>query len=133
MLDVVQLGAQAERYPAELSGGQQQRVALARAVVVQPEVLLLDEPLSNLDANLREEMRLEIRRMHEEFKITTVYVTHDQAEAMVASDRIVVMQRRPHRAGRHTAPDLSGAGHAVRRELHRSHQLPDRPPCRFRL
>ena len=92
MLDVVQLGAQADRYPAELSGGQQQRVALARAVVVQPEVLLLDEPLSNLDANLREEMRLEIRRMHEEFKITTVYVTHDQAEAMVASDRIVVMR-----------------------------------------
>ncbi len=95
MLEVVQLGALADRYPSELSGGQQQRVALARAVVVKPEVLLLDEPLSNLDANLREEMRLEIRRMHEEFKITTVYVTHDQAEAMVASDRIVVM-----RAGR---------------------------------
>jgi ABC-type Fe3+/spermidine/putrescine transport system ATPase subunit len=92
MLEIVQLSAQAQRYPAELSGGQQQRVALARAVVVQPEVLLLDEPLSNLDANLREEMRLEIRRMHEEFKITTVYVTHDQAEAMVASDRIVVMR-----------------------------------------
>jgi ABC-type Fe3+/spermidine/putrescine transport system ATPase subunit len=92
MLEVVQLGAQAERYPAELSGGQQQRVALARAIVVHPEVLLLDEPLSNLDANLREEMRLEIRRMHEEFKITTVYVTHDQAEAMVASDRVVVMR-----------------------------------------
>ena len=93
MLDVVQLTAQASRYPAELSGGQQQRVALARAVIVQPEVLLLDEPLSNLDANLREEMRLEIRRMHNEFKITTVYVTHDQAEAMVASDRIVVMSK----------------------------------------
>jgi ABC-type Fe3+/spermidine/putrescine transport system ATPase subunit len=92
MLDIVRLGAQAQRYPSELSGGQQQRVALARAVVVQPEVLLLDEPLSNLDANLREEMRLESRRMHEEFKITTVYVTHDQAEAMVASDRIVVMR-----------------------------------------
>jgi ABC-type Fe3+/spermidine/putrescine transport system ATPase subunit len=86
------LSAQAQRYPAELSGGQQQRVALARAIVVKPEVLLLDEPLSNLDANLREEMRLEIRRMHDEFKITTVYVTHDQAEAMVASDRIVVMR-----------------------------------------
>jgi ABC-type Fe3+/spermidine/putrescine transport system ATPase subunit len=93
MLEVVQLTAQASRYPAELSGGQQQRVALARAVIVQPEVLLLDEPLSNLDANLREEMRLEIRRMHNEFKITTVYVTHDQAEAMVASDRIVVMSK----------------------------------------
>jgi len=91
ILDVVQMGHLADRYPAELSGGQQQRVALARAIVVEPEVLLLDEPLSNLDANLREEMRFEIRRLHDEFKITTVYVTHDQAEAMVTSDRIVVM------------------------------------------
>ena len=80
-----------DRYPAELSGGQQQRVALARAIVIEPEVLLLDEPLSNLDANLREEMRSEIRRLHDAFRITTVYVTHDQAEAMVTSDRIVVM------------------------------------------
>jgi len=91
ILEIVRLGPYASRYPAELSGGQQQRVALARAIVVQPEVLLLDEPLSNLDANLRDEMRVEIRRMHNEFKITTVYVTHDQGEAMVASDRIVVM------------------------------------------
>ena len=81
------------RYPAELSGGQQQRVALARAIVIKPQVLLLDEPLSNLDANLREEMRFEIRRLHDEFRITTVYVTHDQAEAMVTSDRIAVMNR----------------------------------------
>ena len=66
-------------------------MALARAIVVEPEVLLLDEPLSNLDANLREEMRFEIRRLHDEFRITTVYVTHDQAEAMVTSDRIAVM------------------------------------------
>jgi iron(III) transport system ATP-binding protein len=93
MLDVVQMGALKDRYPAELSGGQQQRVALARAIVVEPEVLLLDEPLSNLDANLREEMRFEIRRLHDEFKITTVYVTHDQSEAMVTSDRIVVMNK----------------------------------------
>ncbi|HKI99517.1 MAG TPA: ABC transporter ATP-binding protein [bacterium] len=91
ILEVVQLGHLKDRYPAELSGGQQQRVALARAVVVQPAVLLLDEPLSNLDANLREEMRYEIRRLHDEIKITTVYVTHDQAEAMVTSDRIAVM------------------------------------------
>ena len=91
MLDVVKLRHLAERYPAELSGGQQQRVALARAIVIEPEVLLLDEPLSNLDASLREEMRAEIRRLHEEFHITTVYVTHDQSEAMVTSDRIVVM------------------------------------------
>jgi iron(III) transport system ATP-binding protein len=93
MLDVVHMGHLAERYPAELSGGQQQRVALARAIVIQPSVLLLDEPLSNLDANLREEMRFEIRRLHEEFRITTVYVTHDQAEAMVTSDRIAVMNQ----------------------------------------
>ncbi len=93
MLDVVQMRHLAGRYPAELSGGQQQRVALARAIVIQPQVLLLDEPLSNLDANLREEMRFEIKRLHEEFRITTVYVTHDQAEAMVTSDRIAVMNR----------------------------------------
>jgi ABC-type Fe3+/spermidine/putrescine transport system ATPase subunit len=91
ILDVVQMRHLRDRYPAELSGGQQQRVALARAIVVQPAVLLLDEPLSNLDANLREEMRYEIRRLHDEFHITTVYVTHDQAEAMVTSDRIAVM------------------------------------------
>ena len=93
ILDVVQMRNLKGRYPAELSGGQQQRVALARAIVVEPEVLLLDEPLSNLDANLREEMRFEIRRLHDEFKITTVYVTHDQSEAMVTSDRIVVMNK----------------------------------------
>ncbi|MBI3372122.1 MAG: ABC transporter ATP-binding protein [Betaproteobacteria bacterium] len=93
ILEVVQLGALRDRYPAELSGGQQQRVALARSIVVKPSVLLLDEPLSNLDANLREEMRFEIRRLHDEFRITTVYVTHDQAEAMVTSDRIAVMNR----------------------------------------
>ncbi len=91
ILEVVRLSALADRYPNELSGGQQQRVALARAVVVQPKVMLLDEPLSNLDANLREEMRNEIRRMHDEFKVTTVYVTHDQAEAMAISDRIAVV------------------------------------------
>jgi len=91
ILDVVKMGHLAARYPAELSGGQQQRVALARAIVVKPAVLLLDEPLSNLDANLREEMRFEIRRLHDEFRITTVYVTHDQAEAMATSDRIAVM------------------------------------------
>ena len=83
------------RYPGELSGGQQQRVALARALVVEPQTLLLDEPLSNLDANLREEMRFEIRRLHDAFRYTTVYVTHDQGEAMATADLIVVL-----RAGR---------------------------------
>jgi iron(III) transport system ATP-binding protein len=91
MLAVVRLQSLGPRYPGELSGGQQQRVALARALVVEPAILLLDEPLSNLDAHLREEMRFEIRRLHEAYKITTVYVTHDQAEAMVIADRIAVM------------------------------------------
>jgi iron(III) transport system ATP-binding protein len=81
----------ADRYPGELSGGQQQRVALARALVVEPETLLLDEPLSNLDANLREEMRFEVRRLHDEYRYTTVYVTHDQSEAMTTADVIAVM------------------------------------------
>ena len=93
ILRVVQLAGYEARYPGELSGGQQQRVAVARALVVEPEILLLDEPLSNLDANLREEMRFEIRRLHEKFGITTLYVTHDQAEAMVISDRIAVLDR----------------------------------------
>ena len=93
ILGVVQLDQLAERYPGELSGGQQQRVALARALVVEPEILLLDEPLSNLDANLREEMRFEIRRLHDEFHFTSVYVTHDQSEAMVIADRICVMNQ----------------------------------------
>ena len=92
MLRVVQLAGYGGRYPGELSGGQQQRVAVARALVVEPEILLLDEPLSNLDASLREEMRFEIRRLHEQFGITTLYVTHDQAEAMVISDRVAVLQ-----------------------------------------
>jgi len=93
ILEIVQMSHLADRYPAELSGGQQQRVALARSIVIQPAVLLLDEPLSNLDANLREEMRSEIRRLHEEFRITTVYVTHDQSEAMATADRIAVMNQ----------------------------------------
>jgi iron(III) transport system ATP-binding protein len=91
ILAATKLAGFADRYPAELSGGQQQRVALARALVVEPEILLLDEPLSNLDANLREEMRFEIRRLHDQFRYTTIYVTHDQTEAMTAADMIVVM------------------------------------------
>jgi iron(III) transport system ATP-binding protein len=91
ILTATHLTPLAERYPGELSGGQQQRVALARALVVEPEILLLDEPLSNLDTNLREEMRFEIRRLHDEFRYTTIYVTHDQVEAMTAADIVVVM------------------------------------------
>ena len=91
ILGTTKLANLAARYPGELSGGQQQRVALARALVVDPETLLLDEPLSNLDANLREEMRFEVRRLHDEYRYTTVYVTHDQSEAMTTADLIAVM------------------------------------------
>jgi iron(III) transport system ATP-binding protein len=91
LLAATKLGGQADRYPSELSGGQQQRVALARALAPKPDILLLDEPLSNLDANLRGDMRFEIRRLHDEFQYTSIYVTHDQVEAMTMADRIVVM------------------------------------------
>src|SRR5690242_150570 len=91
ILATTRLAALAERYPAELSGGQQQRVSLARALIVEPDTLLLDEPLSNLDANLREEMRFEVRRLHDAYRYTTVYVTHDQSEAMTTADLIAVM------------------------------------------
>ena len=91
VLKATKLDHLAARYPGELSGGQQQRVALARALAPKPEILLLDEPLSNLDANLRGEMRFEIRRLHDEFHDTSIYVTHDQLEAMTMADRIVVM------------------------------------------
>src|SRR5215471_4837691 len=91
ILTTTRLADLAARYPGELSGGQQQRVALARALIVEPETLLLDEPLSNLDANLREEMRFEVRRLHDAYRYTTVYVTHDQSEAMTTADLIAVM------------------------------------------
>lgn len=91
-LDTVRMGPLADRTPNQLSGGQQQRVALARALVIQPDVLLLDEPLSNLDARLRLEMRDEIRRIHSETKITTIYVTHDQKESLSLADRMAVLR-----------------------------------------
>ncbi|TMQ32050.1 MAG: ABC transporter ATP-binding protein [Planctomycetota bacterium] len=92
-LKLVRMDGFEERRPTQLSGGQQQRVALARALVIRPQVLLLDEPLSNLDARLRDEMREEIRRLHEQTKLTMVYVTHDQKEALTLADRLAVMER----------------------------------------
>ncbi len=91
MLDVIQLPDVGSRYPHQLSGGQQQRVALARALAIRPQVLLLDEPLSALDAKIRVELRNEIRRIQRQLAITTIYVTHDQEEALSLSDRVVVM------------------------------------------
>ena len=92
-LDLVGLGAVAHHHPRQLSGGQQQRVALARALVFEPGLLLLDEPLGALDKNLREQMQVEIKRIQREIGITTIYVTHDQTEAMTMSDRVVVFNR----------------------------------------
>ena len=92
-LTIVKLEELEDRYPRQLSGGQQQRVALARALVLEPDILLLDEPLSNLDALLREQMRFEIAQLHKQYGITTIYVTHDQTEAMVISDRIAVLNK----------------------------------------
>jgi putative spermidine/putrescine transport system ATP-binding protein len=90
MLRLVGLSSFAQRYPGELSGGQQQRVALARGLVFNPDLVLLDEPLGALDKNLREQMQVEIKRIHRELRVTMVYVTHDQTEAMTMSDRIAV-------------------------------------------
>jgi putative spermidine/putrescine transport system ATP-binding protein len=89
---MVRLGGQEDKLPGQLSGGQQQRVAIARAIVVEPPLVMMDEPLSNLDAKLRLEMRAEIRRIHNALGATTIYVTHDQEEALVLSDRILVMR-----------------------------------------
>jgi putative spermidine/putrescine transport system ATP-binding protein len=91
MLDLIHLPSFGDRYPNQLSGGQQQRVALARAIALRPKLLLLDEPLSALDAKIRVELRAEIRRIQQTLGITTIYVTHDQEEALSLSDRIVVM------------------------------------------
>ena len=116
---ILNLDPYLERYPRELSGGQRQRVAMGRAIVRDPKVFLFDEPLSNLDAKLRVQMRAEIKALHQRLKTTTVYVTHDQIEAMTMADRIVVMHDGAHRADRHAARALRPAGQPVRRAVHR--------------
>ena len=93
VLDMVQLEGYENRYPRQMSGGQQQRIAMARALVFEPEIMLLDEPLSNLDAQLREEMRFEFTELQRKLGITAIYVTHDQAEALVISDKIVILDQ----------------------------------------
>ena len=91
--EMLELSEHLEKKPKELSGGQRQRVALGRALVRRPKVLLMDEPLSNLDAELRHQMRKEIRRLHDELGTTTIYVTHDQIEAMTLADRVAILDK----------------------------------------
>ncbi|MBZ5515166.1 MAG: ABC transporter ATP-binding protein [Acidobacteriia bacterium] len=93
ILDLVELPGKEDRYPSQLSGGEKQRVALARALVLEPSVLLLDEPLGSLDEKLRKQMQVELKRLHERLKITFIFVTHDQEEALVMSDRVAVLNR----------------------------------------
>ena len=121
-LELVGLGAFAGRFPRQLSGGQQQRVALARALVIRPQILLLDEPLSNLDAKLREEMQIELRQIQRTVGTTTILVTHDQAEAMALVRPHRGDEPGPRRADRPAARGLRAAGDAVRRELPRQDQ-----------
>ena len=107
------------RKPRELSGGQRQRVAMGRALVRGPAAFLLDEPLSNLDAKLRVQMRLQIKALQREVGTTALYVTHDQVEAMTLADRLIVMNAGRRRADRHAARGLRAPGHGLRRRLHR--------------
>ena len=114
----------AERLPRQLSGGQQQRVALARALVIEPDVLLLDEPLSNLDAKLRQEVRVEIRELQRQLGLTTIMVTHDQEEALTMADRLVVMSERRDPPDRHAARPVRAPGRPLRRGLRRPQHVP---------
>ena len=121
-LETVGLAEFASRSAAQLSGGQQQRLALARALVAEPSLLLLDEPLSNLDALLREQMRSELRRLQKEVGVTAVYVTHDQSEALALSDPHRDHAQRPDRADRHAAANLPSAAQRVRCHVCRAEQ-----------
>ncbi len=117
VLETIGLGGFHDRPAPLLSGGQQQRVALGRALVADPDVLLLDEPFSNLDARLREEMRFELKELQTRVGVTTLFVTHDQAEAMILSDRVARDERRADRPGRDAEADLRGAADALRHGL----------------
>ena len=143
--EILQIEPLLERKPAALSGGQRQRVAIGRALVRDVDVFLFDEPLSNLDAKLRSELRVEIKRLHQQLENTMIYVTHDQIEALTLADRIAVMRGGYHPAARRPEDDLQQAREPLRRRLHRlaghDHaQGPDRrrpapspwtaPPCR---
>ena len=122
LLSLVQLDGLGERYPAELSGGQRQRVAFARALAIEPKVLLLDEPFGALDAQVRVELRDWLRRFHDEQHVTTLLVTHDQAEAMEVSDQVVVMHEGRVAQTGTRARDLRSPDHAVRGGLRRRRQ-----------
>ena len=123
MLALVQLEGYEERRPGQLSGGQQQRVALARALVTRPRVLLLDEPLGALDKRLRRRMQVELRQIQREVGITTVFVTHDQEEALTLSDRIAILDAGPDRPVRATAGGLRTSEDGVRGRFPRRRQL----------
>ena len=116
-----------QRLPSQLSGGQQQRIALARCMVYQPPIILMDEPLGALDKKLRQQLQLEIRRLHQNLGITVLYVTHDQEEALAMSDRICLMNSRAHRADRHAERPLLSAEIDVRGRLPWRIQLCSRP------
>ena len=122
---ILQIEPYLDRMPKALSGGQRQRVAIGRAIVRKPKVFLFDEPLSNLDASLRAQTRIEIAKLHDTLDATMIYVTHDQVEAMTLADRIVVLNAGRDRAGRHAARTLSQPGQHLRRRLYRqpAHEL----------
>ena len=130
LLALVQLEGLAERYPSQLSGGQRQRMGLARALAVDPTVLLLDEPFGALDARVRTELRIWLRRLHDETHTTTVIVTHDQEEAMEVADNVVVMNKGTDRADLGPSRALRAPGERVRDDVRRSGE-PDRtaPSC----
>ena len=111
-----------DRYPRQLSGGQRQRVAIGRAIVRNPRIFLFDEPLSNLDAQLRDEMRGEIKRLHQDLATTMIYVTHDQIEAMTLADRIVLMRDGRDRTAGRAARPVRASGNDFRRRLSRLSQ-----------